>query len=68
MREKIREYLEENLYGFKLESVEITDDDVSWVKNKINKDNVSLEDACDECLQGIRDCLDEGLGKFPSSR
>ena len=28
---------------------------------RYNKYNVSLEDACDECLQRMRDCLDEGL-------
>lgn len=33
----------------------------NWIEDKITKHNMSLEDACDECLQGIRECLDEGL-------
>lgn len=56
----IWDYIENNLKGFEFEGVEITDEDVDWIEEKINK-GMSLENACDECLQGIRDCLDAGL-------
>ena len=39
MKEKIKEYVENNTKGFELEGVEF----------------------CDEMMQGVRDCLDEGL-------
>lgn len=61
MREAIWNYVEDNLKGFELEGVEITDDDIDLIEEKINKCNMTLEAACDEYLQGIRDCLDEGL-------
>lgn len=61
MREKIWNYVEDNLKGFELEGVEISEEDIDWIEDKINNYNMSLEDACDECLQSIRDCLDEGI-------
>ena len=61
MRDKIWNYIEDNLKGFELEGVEIAEEDIDWIEEKINKHNTSFEDACDECLQGIRDCLDAGL-------
>lgn len=61
MRNEIWNYIKNNLKGFELEGVEISEEDIDWIEKKITNHNVSLEDACDECLQLIRDCLDEGL-------
>lgn len=60
MREKIKEYIEENLKYFELAGVEITEEDIDWAEGKIVQGK-SIEDACDELLNGIRECLDEGL-------
>ena len=60
MREKIEDYMENNLKYFELEGVEITEDDFDFVEEKV-KQGKSIEDACDEVLRGIRECLDDGL-------
>lgn len=60
MREKIKDYIEENLKHFELAGVEITEEDIDWAEEKIGQGK-SIEDACDELLNGIRECLDEGL-------
>lgn len=60
MREKIEDYIDENLRYFELEGVEITEEDIEFIEEKINSGK-SIEDACDEVLSGIRECLDEGL-------
>lgn len=60
MREKIEDYMENNLKYFELEGVEITEDDFDFAEEKI-KQGKSIEDACDEVLRGIRECLDDGL-------
>lgn len=63
MREKIETYIEENLKYFELEGVEITEYDIDFAEEKV-KQGKSIEDACDEVLKGIRECLDEGLEDF----
>ena len=60
MREKIEDYMENNLKYFELEGVEITEDDFDFAEKKV-KQGKSIEDACDEVLRGIRECLDDGL-------
>lgn len=60
MREKIEDYMENNLKYFELEGVEITEDDFDFAEEKV-KQGKSIEDACDEVLRGIRECLDDGL-------
>lgn len=60
MKEKIKEYVENNTKGFELEGVEFCDEDYEFVE-KLIAEGKSLEDACDEMMQGVRDCLDEGL-------
>ena len=61
MRDKIWDYVKNHLKDFELEGVEIAEEDIAWIQNRIDIDNISLETACDECLQDIRDILDEGL-------
>ena len=63
MREKIESYMEENLKYFHLVGVEITEDDFDFAEDKV-KQGKSIEDACDEVLRGIRECLDNGLEDF----
>ena len=60
MREKIEDYMESNLKYFELEGVEITEDDFDFAEEKV-RNGKSIEDACDEVLRGIRECLDDGL-------
>ena len=60
VRDKIKECVEQNIKGYDLEGVEFCDEDYELVENLIAKGK-SLEDACDEMMQGVRDCLDEGL-------
>lgn len=60
MREKIESYIEENLKYFELEGVEITEYDIDFAEEKA-RHGKSIEDACDEVLRGIRECLDDGL-------
>lgn len=60
VRDKIKECVEQNIKGYDLESVEFCDEDYELVEDLIAKGK-SLEDACDEMMQGVRDCLDEGL-------
>lgn len=60
MREKIESYMESNLKYFELEGVEITEDDFDFAEEKV-RHGKSIEDACDEVLKGIRECLDNGL-------
>lgn len=60
MKEKIKEYVENNTKAFELEGVEFCDEDYEFVEKLIAEEK-SLENACDEMMQGIRDCLDEGL-------
>lgn len=60
MREKIESYIESNLKYFELEGVEITEDDIDFVEEKVRQGK-SIENACDEMLRGIRECLDYGL-------
>ena len=60
MREKIKEYIDRNAKGFDLGGVEFCEEDYEFVEKRISEGK-SLEDACDEMLQGVRDCLDEGL-------
>lgn len=60
MNEDIKIYIENNLKYFELEGVEITNEDIELVKQKINQGK-NLEEACDSVLIGIRECLDEGL-------
>lgn len=60
MREKIEDYMENNLKYFELEGVEITEDDFDFAEEKV-KQGKPIEDACDEVLRGIRECLDDGL-------
>ena len=60
MNKDIKIYIENNLKYFELEGVEITDEDVDLVEQKI-KQGKSLEESCDSVLIGIRECLDEGL-------
>lgn len=60
MREKIEDYMENSLKYFELEGVEITEDDFDFAEEKV-KQGKSIEDACDEVLRGIRECLDDGL-------
>lgn len=60
MKEEIQNYMESNLKGFELCGVELTEEDYDFAEEKISK-GMTLEKACDEVLQGIRDCLDEGL-------
>ena len=50
-------YLEDRLND---ERVEITEDDFDFAEEKV-KQGKSIEDACDEVLRGIRECLDDGL-------
>ena len=45
MRERIWNYIEDNLKGFELEGVEISEEDIDWIEEKINNHNMSLEDA-----------------------
>lgn len=61
IRNKILDYINKNQKGFDLEGVEIAEEDVDDIQRKIKEDSMELEKACDEVLQGIRDCLDEGL-------
>lgn len=60
MREKIEDYMKNNLKYFELEGVEVTEDDFDFAEEKV-KQGKSIEDACDEVLRGIRECLDDGL-------
>ena len=60
MKEKIKDYMESNLKYFELEGVEITEEDFDFAESKV-KYGKSIEDACDEVLKGIRECLDNGL-------
>ena len=60
MREKIESYMESNLKYFELEGVEITEYDIDFAEEKV-RHGKSIEDACDEVLRGIRECLDDGL-------
>lgn len=60
MKGKIKEYVENNTKEFELEGVEFCDEDYEFVE-KLIAEGKSLEDACDEMMQGVRDCLDEGL-------
>lgn len=57
MREQIKEYVENNAKDFDLDGVEFCDEDFDFVEELIAKGK-SLEDACDEMTQGVRDCLD----------
>ena len=61
MRNKIWDYVEENLKHFELDGVEITEMDIDDIEMRFNEFDKPLDVACDEVLQGIRDCLDEGL-------
>lgn len=63
MREKIKSYMDSNLKCFELEGVEITEEDIDFVEEKVRRGK-RVEDACNEVLNGIRECLDEGLGAF----
>lgn len=60
MNKYIKEYVENNIKGFELEGVEFCDEDYEFAE-KLISEGKSLEDACDEMMQGVRDCLDEGL-------
>lgn len=60
MREKIENYIENNLKHFELQGVEITEHDIELAEEKV-KQGKSVEDACNEVLKGIRECLDDGL-------
>lgn len=64
MRYEIWDYMEENLKNFELGGVEIVEDDVEAVEIRMREHQQTLEQACDEVLQGIRDCLDEGLDEM----
>lgn len=60
MKEKIKEYVENNAKKFELEGVEFCNEDYEFVENLI-AEGKSLEDACNEMMQDVRDYLDEGL-------
>lgn len=58
--ENIWSCVEYNIKGYKLEGVEIVDEDIDYVKELMSQ-GMSLEDAVCTMLGGIRDCLDAGL-------
>ena len=60
MRDKINEYIKNHIKGYELEGVEFCDEDYEFVE-KLITEGESLEDACDEMMLGIRNCLDENL-------
>lgn len=53
---EIKEYVENNAKDFDLDGVEFCDEDFDFVEELIAKGK-SLEDACDEMMQGVSDCL-----------
>ena len=55
--------MEDNLKYFNLEGVKLMEEDFELAEEKV-EDGMSIEDACDEVLSGIRECLDEGLEDF----
>jgi len=65
LRDDIETYIENNLKYFELDGVEITGEDVDLAAQKV-KQGQSLEEACEEVLSGIRECLDEGLDEKPA--
>lgn len=60
MKQRIKEYIKNHIKGYELEGVEFCDEDYEFVA-KLIAEGKSLEDACDEMMLGIRNCLDEGL-------
>lgn len=58
MRDNIRKYLNKiNLNDYDLGGVELTEEDIDNIENKINAGS-SLEEATDDVLYAIRECLD----------
>ena len=60
MRDKIKSYIENNLKYWELEGVEITEEDICFIESKV-KQGKSIENACNEVLNGIKECLNDGL-------
>ena len=59
MRERIRDYLEKEAKNFDLEGCEFCDEDFEYVEFLI-ANGKSLEAACMNMMQVMRDCLDDG--------
>lgn len=60
MRKNIENYIEHNIKNYQLEGVEFCNEDYEFAE-KLIAEGKSLKDACDEMMQGVRDCLDEGI-------
>lgn len=60
IKETIENYMVTNLKYFDLEGVELSKEDFDFAL-KMVKEEKTIEDACDEVLRGIRNCLDDGL-------
>ena len=63
VRQDIEIYIKNNLKHFELEGVEFTKEDFDLAEEKVMQGK-SIEDACDEVLKEIRECLDEGLDEL----
>lgn len=60
IKEIIKNYMVTNLKYFDLESVELSKEDFDFAL-KMVKEGKTVEDACNEVLRSIRNCLDDGL-------
>ena len=61
LRKKIWDYVNSHLKDFELEGVEIAEEDIDDIENRMKEKNITLEVASDEILSSIRECLDAGL-------
>jgi hypothetical protein len=60
--DKVEEYLDTiNLNDYGLGGVEISEEDMEEIADKVNETGCDLEDAVDDVLYGIREILDQGL-------
>lgn len=59
MREKIKSYIEKEAKNFDLEECEFCEEDFTYVESLI-AEGKSLENACMNMMQIMRDCLDNG--------
>lgn len=60
MRESIKQYMTSHTKDFELEGVEFCEEDYEFAEQLV-ANGKSIEEACDETMQSIRDCLDAGL-------
>lgn len=58
MRTYMMECLERHLRDYDLEGIELCDEDVNAVERLIREKGITLNNAVDAVLLGIRNCLD----------